>query len=1310
MTKPDTTREPSTLTIQLEPTPEALQALLVEALDLQNAGQLDAARVRYEQVLKYRPNDSDALHLSGMIAFQTKQYRLAIDMISRSLQSNPGHIAALKHLGLAFAGLKQEQSSIACYQRALSLMPDDAEAYMLLGNSLSALEQWEQAEKSYRKAISLKADTPETYLNFGVLYKNCHQMQAALEQYDLALKVKPDYAEAWVNRGAVLRDIKRLDEALICYDKAIAIKPDLVEAHWNKTIVQLLKGDYAAGWLGYEWRWSKSPDEVTVRHFDSSLWLGKEDLRGKRILLFAEQGLGDTLQFVRYAKNVAALGATVLLEVSPPLVTLMSRVEGVSLVFARGQQPPAHDFNCPLMSLPLAFKSTLATIPSGYTYLSAKAEKIQYWQSKLGPRQKPRLGLVWSGSAKHKNDWRRSLSLQNLLASIPEGFQCISLQKEVRQTDLDILTARQDVLHFGPALLDFEDTAALCELVDVVVSVDTSVLHLAAALGRPTWALLAYSPDWRWLLDRSDSPWYPSVKLFRQHASGDWAGLLQDLFVALQSQLTPSLETRLGLILAQALKAHRSGKYNQAKQLYAEMLVLSPDNFDALHLSGAIASQEGRHQDALALITKALSINSNSAIAHSNLGAIQQKLGQFQNALVSHETAIALDPKYVQAIHNKGNVLMMLGRRAEAQESYQKVISLSPNFSPAHKSLGDFFQQTGQHREAIECFDRAIALDEKSFDAHMNRGNALLDLNQLVQALASYDKAISLNSQYPGVYSNRGIVLQRLRQLEASVASYRKAIALKPDYPQAYSNLGLTLQDLKRPADAIDSYNRALELKPDYAEAYFNRGNAFQDLRQLDCALDSYDRALELNTDIEFLLGSQLYVAMQICDWTDFDSRLQQIKERVLRGKKTVNPFAWLALTESEALHRRCAEIWTASKHPPGNSLPPLAPYPKHERIRVGYFSADLHSHPVACLAVQLFELHDRSKFEFTAFYYGPDTQDRLKQRIQNAFEHFIDVREYSDVDVARLARSRELDIAVDLGGYTKDQRTGIFAERAAPVQVNYLGYPGTMGATYYDYIIADPTVIPASARQDYVEKVAYLPDTYQANDTKRQISEKVFTREELGLPPKGFVFCCFNNNFKILPDMFALWMRILKQVPNSVLWLFQDNPIAKKNLQQAANDQGIDSSRIVFATRFPTAEHLARHRVADLFLDTLPYNAHTTASDALWAGLPLLTCMGASFASRVAASLLNAIQVPELIANNLEEYERRAIELANDFKQLAYLRKKLAQNITTSALFDSAKFTRNIEALYNAMYARHSAGLAPAHLEDIQSVAGTAK
>jgi predicted O-linked N-acetylglucosamine transferase (SPINDLY family) len=466
----------------------------------------------------------------------------------------------------------------------------------------------------------------------------------------------------------------------------------------------------------------------------------------------------------------------------------------------------------------------------------------------------------------------------------------------------------------------------------------------------------------------------------------------------------------------------------------------------------------------------------------------------------------------------------------------------------------------------------------------------------------------------------------------------------------------------------------------------------------MDEALISYERAIALDPNINFILGVLLHTKMHLCIWDNLANHLDELTNKINNGENTLNPFVALALIDDPEIQRKNAEIYANEKHPKSHILSKIERYPEHTKIRIGYFSADFRDHPVSHLTAELYETHDRNRFEIHAFSFGSDTKDEMKRRIKAGVDHFHDVRTMSHKAVAMLARSVEIDIAVDLGGYTQNSRTGIFAMSAASIQISWLGYSGTMGANYYDYLVADQTIIPEKNQKYYSEKIIYLPN-YQVNDSKQSPSATVFTRQDLGLPETGFVFCCFNTTYKITPATFDGWGRILEQVDGSVLLIYADNETARINLTKEIVLRGIEPSRLIFGERLSKPEYLARYRAADLFLDTLPYNAGTTASDALRMGLPVLTCMGSSFASRVAASVINAINLPELITTTQEQYESLAIELATDPEKLKIIKDKLTDNLSKAPLYDTPLFTQRLESAYRKMYDRYQHGLDADHI-----------
>jgi predicted O-linked N-acetylglucosamine transferase (SPINDLY family) len=586
-------------------------------------------------------------------------------------------------------------------------------------------------------------------------------------------------------------------------------------------------------------------------------------------------------------------------------------------------------------------------------------------------------------------------------------------------------------------------------------------------------------------------------------------------------------------------------------------------------------------------------------------------------------------------------------------------------------------------------------------EAWSNKAASLHELKRFDEAIAHYDKALSLKPDYAEAWSNKGVSLHELKRFDEAIAHYDKALSLKPDYVEGWANKGVSLKELKRYDEAIAHYDKALNLKPDYAEAWSNKGASLHELKRFDEAIAHYDKALSLNPDINWAWGDLLHTKMKICDWTGLTESLEKISKKVMANEKVAQAFSLFALSDNAFLHKKCSETYAQAEYPSNITLGPILKLSKKEKIRIAYFSPDFRNHPVSFLTSELFEIHDRSRFEVFAFSLKKaPANDEMNIRLRKGFDKFIDVDNMSDPDIAQLARELEIDIAIDLAGPTQYSRAKIFSYRAAPVQVNWLGYPGTIGANFMDYIVADKTIIPAEFRDFYTEKVISLPDAYIVDDSKRIASSRIFTREEFGLPENAFVFCCFNNDYKFNPQVLDGWSRILLAAKNSVFWISENNERFRINITIEFEKRGIDSMRIIFAPRVELmADHLARYALADLFLDTRPYNAHTTTVDSLKAGVPVLTLKGQSFPSRVAASLLNAIGLPELITNTEEDYEALAIELAINPKKFADIKLRLAKNRLTAPLFNTPLFAKNIETAYIKMMDRYHADLQPDHI-----------
>jgi protein O-GlcNAc transferase len=692
----------------------------------------------------------------------------------------------------------------------------------------------------------------------------------------------------------------------------------------------------------------------------------------------------------------------------------------------------------------------------------------------------------------------------------------------------------------------------------------------------------------------------------------------------------------------------------------------------ALYNAGQLAAVAERAQ----VLTESFP---SSFILWNIFGAANMGLGRPLKAEQGFSRAIKLNRDYPDAHNNMGNMLQKQGKLDEAIAAYQRVLAIKPDHADANYNMGNALAERGKFDEAIGFYRRALVLKPRYAEAQFSIGNALQKRGRFDAAIAAYRRALAIKPDYGEAHNNIGNALQKRGRFDAAIAAYQRALALKPDHADAHNNMGNALQGQGKPDQAIVAYQRALALNPGHADAHYNMGNALQKQDRLDEAIAAYQQAVALNPDHGIAEARLILQRQHICDWRHID-QLGGVCARLGLTAQAISPFMMLSAEDDAARQMTRSQNWAVAEYK--QAPMPLAGKPdvRPDRLLIGYFSADFHDHATLCLMAGLLREHDATRFELFAYSYGGSNSGEWRQRAEGDVDHFCDVTALSDGALADLARAHGLDVAIDLKGYTQHTRSGLFQYRLAPIQISYLGYPGTMATTFIDYLIADPTVIPGEQRRFYSERLVYLPHSYQPNDDAREIAATSTTRADFGLPEHGFIFCCFNNNHKISPKEFDIWMRLLRQVDDSVLWLLRSNKWAERNLKKEAEARGIDSSRLVFADRLPHAEHLERHQHADLFLDTFNYNAHTTASDALWAGLPVVTKQGQQFAARVAASLLNAVGLPELITTTAPDYEALILELATNRSRLKEITDRLASNRLTEPLFDTKRYTRNFE------------------------------
>jgi protein O-GlcNAc transferase len=712
--------------------------------------------------------------------------------------------------------------------------------------------------------------------------------------------------------------------------------------------------------------------------------------------------------------------------------------------------------------------------------------------------------------------------------------------------------------------------------------------------------------------------------------------------------------------IQQALALHQAGRLAEAESLYLQSLTADKDFYPALHLMGVIRLQQGRAAEALPYIERALTLRPDTPETLANYGIALQSTGRYEEALVALE----------------------------------RVVSLHPNDSGAWSNRGALLSKLDRNEEALADFNRAVALDPAHADAWLNRGQTLMAMNRPEEALESYDRVLQLRPDHVEVRNSRGLALKAMGRASAALVEFDRVLQERPDHVRAWVNRATVLGAMGQVDREIESYGRALTIQPDMPEALIGRASCLRTHEgDFAGAIADQERAVAVQPNYPNARGDLLHMKMQTADWRDLACERAALDQAVRAGQRVVQPYVYQALSSSPADLLASARIYAKHNYPP---LPPQHRRGRREgKIRLGYLCGEFRAQATMHLAAGLFEHHDRARFEVTGFDNSRDDGSPMRRRIVAAFDKFVPIQTSSDREAAQLIARDEIDILINLNGYFGTPRTGVFAHRPAPIQVNYLGFPGSLGADYMDYILADIEVIPEGEEQFYCEKVVRLPGSYQINDGRRP-RPAPSTRAEHGLRETDFVFCHFNYSYKITPEMFGVWLRLLENTPSSVLWLLESNTLFAVNLRKEAARAGIDPDRLVFAPPMEISAHLSRLALGDLFLDSLPYNAHTTASDALWAGLPFITCRGTAFAGRVAASLLRAVGLPELITNSLDEYESLALKLTKDRALLQSYRARLTHDPTRLPLFDTARTTRYIEAAYEEMVARWNAGETP--------------
>lgn len=720
-----------------------------------------------------------------------------------------------------------------------------------------------------------------------------------------------------------------------------------------------------------------------------------------------------------------------------------------------------------------------------------------------------------------------------------------------------------------------------------------------------------------------------------------------------------------------------------------------PNNVDALNFLGAANKLLGRAMEAVNAFTTVCKLDPHNANNFINLGVTLQDFGENEEAIKNYKIAIKLDPQNFSAYFNIANAYKEKGLYARAIKEYEKSLRINPRYPEALNNLGIALKEKRKLLEAENLFKKAIAINPKYAAAYNNMGNVLKDQGKLDHAVQALKKAIELDNRYAEAYNNYGLVLKRQNSLDQAIQAYDAALKIKPDYAEAYNNKGLALKKIKRHDEAEECYLKALALKKEYAEAQRNLADILNIKNRKQEALIAYEQALHIRPEYELAKTEKLFIHSQLCQWTDIEKEKENITKLGFRGEM-LPLFSLLALDDNPGRQLRRAKEYARVSLAEKTVRPEKYISKKSQKIKIGYFSSDFREHPVGYLIARIIEQHDREEFDVFGFDLSGGDGSEMHKRFQNAFDKLIDISKLTDSCAINLVCDEKIDIAINLNGYTDGARNEIFAQRIAPVQINYLGYPGTMGLKSMDYIISDKTVVPVDNQKYFSEAQIYMPFTYMPTDNTREISTKEIAKSEFSLPDDSFVICCFNNSYKINRKDFRIWLRCMQKVENSVLWLRKPHDICLSNLTLMAEEFEVEASRLIVAERVPMNLHLARHKLADVFVDTSTFNAHTTAVDALWAGLPVITRPGRSFASRVASSLLLSLELPELIANNDLEYEALLLNLAQNRERIKNIKVKLRENILQKPLFMSDQYTKYLEYGYRVAHANFHKGKSP--------------
>ena len=1253
-------------------------------------GNLEDARTFLNTALQLAPHNAALFNELGVIHYQGADLKQAKACFQRATELDPRFVRALINLGACFNEEKDNDNAIACYKKALAIAPDAVDAWGNMAKAWSESEEFEMAVYCYRRALELK---PRTEFKRGL-------------------------AKAYRKAGRYDRSEQLLREVL-------AETPEDADAHYGLALTLFHEQKYREATAEFVWRMDVK-DMVQHRKdlhpiFNAPAYNG-EDLANKTLLIHTEQGFGDNLQFARFINLVRPQVKKLVMWCRPGLAKLFHHSLNIDAISENVFKLPEFDYQLPLLSIPTHFDPELKSLDNFTPYLSA----IRGTQT-ITRLNSLNIGLVWGASDSGFDHANKKVPLQLIKPLLDIGGICWhSLQVGSDRQDLLESTLNHPIIDHGDQLTDFMATANIIDQLDLVISCDTSVAHLAGAMGKPVWVMLKKIPDWRWLSDGETTPWYPSARLYRQANHGDWSSIVKrmtrDLAAVIREKESQSQATNSDDSTMPTTCDHSPTSPN---------LVENPqDEAPNYYQLGNQALKAGRFNEAIALYESSLKINHKNYYSLNNLGLAQRKNKQFKEAIANFDLALKLKPQFPRALFNKGNTLRDLGLHEEAIECYKCLLGIEPNHVLAYNNMGLAYKDLQNYGLAIECYDHALAIDPNHADTYYNRAFVFLTLKQFDkamddykiftlakpdnatafnnlgiaqlekkffdEAIDSFKKAITLQPRSQKAYYNLANTFLEKKEYSKAITFYKKSIELDPMHAFSYNNMGVVYKDMRNHEEAIQCYEKAIALQPNHAEAYYNKGNELYRLKRYYEAEISLRQALDINPSYGAAAGRLTLTTARNCDWSLRDQDQKSLIHLIESDIDGISPFAFLNIDEEKGKaakrQKQCGYLY-AEKSMQVDRLPKLVEKlknPHRDRLSIGYISCDFYEHATMHLLEGVLKCHDKKSFKISAYSYSAQ-DDHRTEKVRQYCDAFIPITDFSDYDAAQKIACDGIDILVDLKGYTKNSRLGITAMHPAPIIVSWLGYPGTLGhPRLADYIIGDRIVTPLDNAADFSETIVQMPHCYQPNDSNREIGKKP-SRGDVGLPEDGFVFCSFSAPYKISPQAMNVWCKLLAQIPGSVLWLLEATDSAKKNLIKEAQQRGIKKERLIFAPLVNLKEHLGRLQLADLALDTFPVTSHTTASDALWAGVPLIALKGETFVSRVSSSLLNTLELPELITNSWDEYLQTTLSFVSNPQQLKLLKLKLKEKIHSSPLFNTEKFTQDLETIYLKIWRNHN-------------------